>query len=103
MTQKTVWMRRYQVDPNLCEEFIDFLNTKVFPARIEFGFTPEQVWVTPDQTQVTWFVSAPMDSESFQRLEAAWETSEERASVFAGTPQYVLDKDLREVKDVLAR
>ncbi|GAA1179741.1 hypothetical protein [Nesterenkonia xinjiangensis] len=96
-TQRTTWMRRYAVDPELAQEFVAFLRDEVFPAREERGFTVESVWLSADSRQLTWFVSRFGTSEEFAKAEQAWEESEERARIFSGRPKYVLDKDLQQV------
>lgn len=95
--ERTTWMRRYTLDPALAEEFVDFLTKQVFPAREGRGFTVESVWLDHDKSQLTWFVSRLGSSEEFAAAEQQWENSEERAQIFAGTPQFVTAKDVREV------
>ncbi|GAA1825423.1 hypothetical protein [Nesterenkonia flava] len=95
--ERTTWMRRYTLDPSLAEEFIEFLTTRVFPARESLGFTIESMWLDTDKSQLTWFVSRQGNSEEFAAAEKHWEESEVRAEIFAGRPQYVTAKDLREV------
>lgn len=95
--ERTTWMRRYTLDPALAEEFVQFLSKEVFPAREGRGFTIESVWLDNDKSQLTWFVSRLGSSAEFAAAEQAWEDSEERAEIFAGRPQYVTGKDLREV------
>ncbi|WP_150462060.1 hypothetical protein [Nesterenkonia ebinurensis] len=95
--QRTTWMRRYTLDPALAEKFVQFLTTKVIPAREDRGFTVESIWLDNDLSELTWFVSRLGDSEEFAAAERDWEESQERAEIFAGTPTYVTAKDLRDV------
>lgn len=95
---RTTWMRRYTTDPALADEFAEFVTTHVFPARRAHGFIVEDAWLSEDREQFTWFVSVEGSAEDFDRAERNWEESEDRARIFAGTPKYVLDKDLRPVR-----
>lgn len=95
--QRTTWMRRYTLDPELADEFVEFLSDKVFPARQKLGFTVESVWLDDDKSQLTWFVSRAGDADDFAAAEQQWEDSSVRAEIFAGTPAYVTGKDLRVV------
>lgn len=95
--QRTTWMRRYTLDPQLAEEFVQFLRTQVIPAREELGFTVESMWLDSESAELTWFVSRPGSAEEFAAAEQHWEQSEERARIFADAPAYVTAKDLRQV------
>ncbi|WP_147108030.1 hypothetical protein [Nesterenkonia populi] len=94
---RTTWMRRYTLDPALADQFVEFLRTKVIPAREGRGFTVESMWLDDDKSQLTWFVSRPGSAEDFADAEREWEESEERAEIFAEAPKYVTGKDLRQV------
>ncbi|WP_261624397.1 hypothetical protein [Nesterenkonia marinintestina] len=94
---RTTWMRRYTIDPELAEEFLAFLRDEVIPAREQFGFRVEQMWIDADRTQLTWFVSRAGDSAAYAAAEQEWEQSEIRGILFADKPKYALAKDLREV------
>ncbi|GAA1453588.1 hypothetical protein ACFP47_08935 [Nesterenkonia lacusekhoensis] len=95
--ERTTMMRRYTTDPQLLDEFVQFLHTEVFPAREQRGFTVESVWLSAEKDELTWFVSRPGTREEFDRAEKEWEESEERARIFDGRPAYVLAKDIRPV------
>lgn len=95
--ERTTMMRRYTTDPQLLDEFVQFLRTEVFPAREQRGFTVESVWLSAEKEELTWFVSRPGTREEFDRAEKEWEESEERARIFDGRPAYVLAKDIRPV------
>lgn len=95
---RTTWMRRYTIDPELADEFFTFLEDEVIPAREQFGFRVEQMWVDADRTQLTWFVSREGDSAEYADAERRWEESEIRGILFADKPKYALAKDLREVR-----
>lgn len=95
--ERTTHMRRYTLDPELAQEFVEFLTQEVFPAREGRGFTVESVWLTHDKTQLTWFVSRFGSAEEFAAAEREWEESEQRAQIFAGKPKFVTGKDVSEV------
>lgn len=95
--ERTTWMRRYTLDPARAEEFVEFLTKEVIPARESRGFTVESIWLDHDKSQLTWFVSRMGGSAEFAAAERDWEESDQRAEIFAGRPQYVTGKDLREV------
>lgn len=96
--ERTTWMRRYTLDPQAADEFVRFLTTQVMPAREEWGFTVESMWVAADKSQLTWFVSWPGDAGEFAAAERQWEQSQTRAEIFAGAPQAITAKDLRRVE-----
>lgn len=96
-TQRTTWMRRYTLDPELAQEFVAFLRDEVFPAREQRDFTVESVWLADDSSQLTWFVSRFGTREDFAQAEQEWEASEDRARIFSGRPKYVLGKDVQPV------
>lgn len=96
-TERTTFMRRYTLDPALADEFVEFLTNKVIPAREERGFTIESIWLDTDNSQLTWFVSRPSNTEDFLAAERDWEESDQRAEIFAGVPDWVTHKDVREV------
>ena len=95
--ERTTYMRRYQLDPALAQEFVGFLTKKVIPTREERGFTVESIWLSYGMDELTWFVSRFGDREEFAQAEKAWEDSPERAEIFADAPAYVTAKDLRPV------
>jgi len=95
--QRTTWMRRYTLDPQLADEFVEFLTRRVIPAREELGFTAESVWLDADKSQLTWFVSRAGDADEYAAAEQHWEDSQVRAAIFADAPAYVRGKDLRRV------
>lgn len=95
--KRTTWMRRYTLDPELADEFVEFLTRHVIPAREELGFTAESIWIDADKSQLTWFVSHAGDADEFAAAEHQWENSEARAAIFADAPAYVTGKDLRRV------
>lgn len=95
--ERTVWMRRYTLDPALADDFVEFLRTRVFPARQQLGFTVESVWMDADKSQLTWFVSRSGDADEFAAAEQQWEDSQLRAEIFTDAPAYVTGKDLRRV------
>lgn len=94
---RTTWMRRYTLDPAVADEFVEFLTTKVAPARQDLGFTIESMWLDADKSQLTWFVSRPGDAEEYAAAERGWEESDIRAAIFADAPAAVTGKDLRQV------
>ena len=95
--QRTTMMRRYTTDPELLDEFVQFLRSEVFPAREARGFTVESVWLSAEKDELTWFVSRPGSREEFEQAEKEWEESEERVRIFAGRPAFVLGKEIRPV------
>lgn len=97
-SERTTYQRRYVLDPDLADEFVEFLSKDVFPAREEFGFTVESVWLAQDKSEMTWYVSRFGTVEEFDVAEKEWENSEVRAKLFAGVPRYVLEADLKPVR-----
>ena len=94
---RTTRMRRYTLDPALADEFVEFLDAEVFPARERRGFTVESVWLATDKDELTWYVSYSGEPAEFDAAESDWEGSAERERIFSGRPKFVLAKDLRPV------
>ncbi|WP_300342332.1 hypothetical protein [Nesterenkonia sp.] len=95
--ERTTWMRRYSLDPALADDFIQFLTSKVIPAREELGFTVESMWISHDKAELTWFVSRPGSEQEYEAAEREWEDSQVRAEIFADAPAAVQAKDLHPV------
>ncbi|KQR17426.1 hypothetical protein [Cellulomonas sp. Leaf334] len=81
---RTVQLRRYNVKPDLVDEFLAWWSTSLAPARPAFGFTIESAYVNREANEFTWAVSAEGDADEFRRLEQIWMDSPERAALFEG-------------------
>lgn len=81
---RTVQLRRYNLKPDLVEDFLTWWPSRLVPARAAFGFTVESAYLNREAAEFTWAVSAEGDADEFVRLEQAWMASPERADVFGG-------------------
>jgi hypothetical protein len=79
-------MRRYELDPNLVDEFLTFF-TKLIPVRSKFGFRLLSAYLDRADSEFTWIVE---HDDAFVDAEAVYMASPERAAMFAGQPQHAL-------------
>lgn len=85
---RTVQLRRYNVKPDLVDEFLAWWTTSLAPARPAFGFTIESAYFNREANEFTWAVSAEGDADEFRRLEKIWMESPERAALFGAVENW---------------
>ncbi|MGW9631982.1 hypothetical protein ACWGST_14885 [Agromyces sp. NPDC055520] len=86
---KTTQLRRYVIVDGLYEEFVAWWRDTMPALRSEMGFAVEFAYGSPETNEFTWAVSVPGDVDEFERVDAAYKTSAERAAVFDGLPDRV--------------
>jgi hypothetical protein len=75
---KTFQLRRYELDPQLADEFVSWVHQDVMPIRQQFGFQAEWMYLAVDKTELTWLASLDGDQEHFKKVEAEYLASEAR-------------------------
>lgn len=86
---RTIQLRRYEISPELLDDFLEWWHTLLVPARLAHGFTIEFGYVDREASVFTWAVSLPVDAEEFARRDEEWLVSPERMAALHGTPQRV--------------
>ncbi|MEV7340078.1 NIPSNAP family containing protein [Streptomyces sp. NPDC093544] len=84
-----IQLRRYEIVPGELDAFVDWWRATMPALRTKAGFTIEFAYVDKDAGEFVWAVSVPGTVEDFARVDAAYRTSEDRRSVFAGLPERV--------------
>ncbi|MFF2493173.1 hypothetical protein [Agromyces sp. NPDC058064] len=97
---KTVQLRRYQIVPGEYEAFISWFVATMPPVRRATGFEVEFAYGVPETSEFVWAVSVAGDREEFERVEAAYVVSPERAGAFAGIPERIASKEISYVEGV---
>ncbi len=99
---KTIQLRRYTLVDGEYDAFVEWWHHAMPAVRPPAGFTIEFAYGIRASNEFIWAVSVPGDRAEFERLEAAYMASEERAAVFQGVPQRVALYDIRFVDDIAA-
>ncbi|MET0726015.1 MAG: hypothetical protein ABWY36_06660 [Leifsonia sp.] len=81
---KTVQLRRYDLKPDLVDEFLAWWPSRLVPARRAHGFEIEFAYLNRSTNEFTWAVSVEGDAEQFAAVESGYITSPERDAAFAG-------------------
>ena len=86
---RTIQLRRYELTPELVDDFIAWWTARLAPCRREAGFRIEFAYLNPEISEFTWAVSTPGDETRFLEIEAEYMQSPARAEVFDGTPKRI--------------
>jgi hypothetical protein len=89
-------MRRYQIDPTLVDEWLEFFE-RLTVVRAEFGFRLRAAYLDRTNSEFTWFVE---HDQPFAEVEPNYVASPERAAVFAGQPSFALALHVSEVDTI---
>ncbi|MEN9872093.1 MAG: hypothetical protein RL450_28 [Actinomycetota bacterium] len=87
---KTFQLRRYELDPQLADEFVAWVHQDVMPIRQQFGFQAEWMYLSIDKTELTWLASLDGDEEHFKLVEAEYSASEARSQAAAKMPRALI-------------
>jgi hypothetical protein len=96
----TTQLRRYQIDPEVFDEWVEWWRTVLVPARAEFGFEVGAGYTVPGTHDFVWLVSAPVERDAFERLDEDWENSAVRLKALETIPRKVLSARLEIVEPV---
>lgn len=77
-------LRRYELNPDLADAFLVWVENEVMPIRKQFGFKAEWMYLATDKSELTWVASYPGSEADFLEAEAKYSASPERAQA-AGT------------------
>ena len=86
---RTIQLRRYRIVPGELDGFVDWFRERLLPARLAYGYSLEFAYALPESNTFVWAVSVPGDVDALTALDASWQSSDERAAVFAGAPRRI--------------
>lgn len=82
----TYQLRRYELDPDTAQEFVDWVVSTVIPLREAMGYTVHWRFLAEDKTEFTWLVSLEVSPEEFEARDKAWMASPERTEAVLTMP-----------------
>jgi hypothetical protein len=91
---KTLQLRRYQIVDGEYDAFVSWFEATMPAVRRATGFDVEFAYGRPEASEFVWAVSVPGDRAEFERVEAAYLSSPERAAAFAGVPERIAGKEI---------
>ena len=83
---RTFQLRRYELDPNLAEEFAAWVVTQIIPLREKYGYSVHWQYLDRTNSQFIWLVSLEATEAEFEAKDAAWMASAERAEGVVSMP-----------------
>lgn len=82
----TYQLRRYELVPDLAEDFVAWVKNDIYPLREKFGFKVEWTYFDMANSQLIWMASADCNELEFEALDARWQQSDERAQAAIKMP-----------------
>lgn len=98
---RTVQLRRYHLEPGESDAFVAWWREVLVPIRVACGFRIEFGYLLAGTDEFLWAVSVAGTREAFERVEAAYVDSPERAGVFANLKERVRTRTVNFADDVL--
>lgn len=74
----TYQLRRYELNPDLADDFLAWVEDEVMPIRRQFGFRAEWMYLAEDNSELTWLASFPGSQQEFLEAETRYSNSPER-------------------------
>jgi hypothetical protein len=72
-------LRDYRIRPGELDRFVAEWRTQLAPLRRSIGFEIPSAWTVPDEDRFVWLLAHPADWDAFERADAAYFASPERA------------------------
>jgi hypothetical protein len=85
----TLQLREYVIAEGHLEDFVAAWLAGVVPLRLRLGFRIEGAWTDPSERRFVWLLGHDGDEDEFERLNAAYYASPERAAVDPDPAQWV--------------
>jgi len=82
----TYQIRRYELDPDSAQEFVDWVVKTVIPLREAMGFKVQWRYLSEDKTEFTWLVSLDASASEFEARDKLWMEGPERAQATLTMP-----------------
>lgn len=86
----TYQLRRYELAPQLADEFLRWVKQDVMPLRNQYGFGAEWMYLSEDKTELTWLCSYQGDQQSFLAAEKQYSESDERKAFAETMPKALI-------------
>ena len=83
---RTFQLRRYELNPELAEEFAAWVVSQIIPLREQLGYTVHWQYLDRSNSQFLWLVSLEATEAEFEAKDAAWMASPERAQGVVSMP-----------------
>lgn len=87
---RTFQLRRYELKPELAEEFAAWVVNHIIPLRESLGYTIHWRYLDRANSEFLWLVSLDVTEAEFGARDAAWLASPERAEAVKSMPQALL-------------
>ena len=97
----TYQLRRYELNPELADDFLVWVENDVMPIRKQFGFKAEWMYLNSHKTELTWLASFQGSEDAFFEAEAKYSNSPERTKAAASMPAALLKAHVGLVSKVL--
>lgn len=85
----TIQLRRYTLKPGETDAFITWWRAVIPPLRARYGMGVPFAFLDEQANEFIWAVTVRGDRDEFDRVEAEYMNSPERAAVFADVPKRV--------------
>ena len=97
----TYQLRRYELNPELADAFLAWVENEVMPIRRQFGFRAEWMYLNSDKSELTWLASFAGSEDAFLEAEAKYSNSPERTKAASKMPAALLKAHVGFVSKVL--
>lgn len=97
---RTFQLRRYELDPELAEEFVNWVNSDVIPVREGFGYQVHWQYFDRANSQLIWLVSLEANETEFVARDQIWMSSPERAEVVLKMPKALIQAHVSFVEKI---
>lgn len=87
---RTFQFRRYELEPELFDEFVAWVIDTVIPLREKMGYRVEWKYIDPAKSEFLWLVSLEVSEEEFERMDQVWMSSPERAEAVLSMPKALI-------------
>jgi len=98
--KRTIQLRRYELVPGESEAFTAWWTNVLAPVRHAYGFRIDFSYLSSTANEFLWAVSIEGDRDEFDRVEAEYVASPERAAAFENVPQRVLIQHISFVAEI---
>lgn len=99
VVERTIQLRHYELVPGERDLFAQWWADVLVPVRVACGFRVEFGYLVQGKDEFLWAVSVEGDRAQFDRIEANYLESPERADAFENLPERVSEKHLSFVDD----
>ena len=80
----TFQLRRYELEPELAEDFVSWVVNDIFPLRETFGFRVEWSFFDRAKSELVWMAAADCTQAEFEAQATPFSTAIESGWLFQG-------------------